>query len=324
MILLIFIPYASYCQDEERALRTMFLNAENAFDTFNDPATDDDDFTTSGVRRWNNKRYYRKIDDLHKTIIAAGEWSSPDIVALCEIENRKVLYDLATGTYLAKYNYSIVHEDSPDSRGIDVCLIYRTDRLKLIHYEYWKPPENDTVKFNSRNVLHASFECYNDTFHIIVNHWPSRRGGVLVAEDLRLTMALLVRHKVDSILKQPGGSKIILVGDFNSTPDDDAIVLLAEKDLVNLSSKIASSNEGTYRYSGVWETIDQVIISEYFLKCKSGLYAERNSMRIFKPDFLLVKDPVYPGLTPFSTYRGFRYQGGISDHLPVLLDLFLH
>ena len=33
------------------------------------------------------------------------------------------------------------------------------------------------------------------------------------------------------------------------------------------------------------------------------------------------KDPKYPGYSPLSTYRGYRYQGGFSDHLPVLLDL---
>ena len=44
-------------------------------------------------------------------------------------------------------------------------------------------------------------------------------------------------------------------------------------------------------------------------------------LRIFKPDFLMKKDQKYPGLSPFPTYRGYRYQGGFSDHLPVLLDL---
>ncbi|HLP74497.1 MAG TPA: endonuclease/exonuclease/phosphatase family protein [Bacteroidales bacterium] len=302
----------------------MFLNAENAFDTSDDPATEDEDFTPSGVRRWNLKRYYKKIEDLHKTIIAAGEWSPPEIVALCEIENRKVLLDLTTGTYLSKYNYSILHEDSPDSRGIDACLIYRTEKLKLLYHECWEPLMNAGEKFTSRKVMHASFACMADTFHIIINHWPSRRGGVLVAENLRMAIASMVRLKVDSILRLPGGSKIILIGDFNSTPDDNEIRVLSGNDLVNLSEKTALSNEGTYRYTGVWETIDQVIVSGNLLKSGTGLFADNNSMKVFKPAFLLAKDPVYPGLTPFSTYRGFKYQGGISDHLPVLVDLFLH
>lgn len=300
----------------------MFLNAENAFDTFNDPLTDDDDFTPSGVRRWNLKRYYKKIEDLHKTIVAAGEWSSPEIVALCEIENRKVLYDLISGTNLSGYNYSIIHEDSPDTRGIDVCLIYRGDKLKLIQQGYWKPSDNTIENFSGRNVLHATFVFQTDTFHVIVNHWPSRRGGVLAAEDLRMRIALMVRHKVDSLLLQPGGSKIIIAGDFNSTPDDAEMRLLTGKNLVNLSGK-AVTGEGTYRYAGVWETIDQVIVSESLMNSKKGIFIEKNSIKVFRPGFLLIKDPVYPGFTPFSTYRGFRYQGGVSDHLPVLIDLFL-
>jgi len=67
--------------------------------------------------------------------------------------------------------------------------------------------------------------------------------------------------------------------------------------------------------------IDQVIISKDLLKSKDGFYTEQSLLRIFKPDFLLKKDPKYPGLSPFSTYRGYKYQGGYSDHLPVLIDL---
>ena len=67
--------------------------------------------------------------------------------------------------------------------------------------------------------------------------------------------------------------------------------------------------------------IDQVIVSDKLLTCNKGLYTDAKMLSIFKPDFLLKKDPKYPGFTPFSTYRGYRYQGGFSDHFPVLLDL---
>ena len=67
--------------------------------------------------------------------------------------------------------------------------------------------------------------------------------------------------------------------------------------------------------------IDQVIVSEELIKTHEGLYTDSSSFKVFNPEFLLRNDPVYPGVSPFSTYRGFRYQGGFSDHLPVLLDL---
>jgi hypothetical protein len=67
--------------------------------------------------------------------------------------------------------------------------------------------------------------------------------------------------------------------------------------------------------------LDQVIVSDGLVKSSSGLFTDAKDFRIFKPDFLLRNDPKYPGMTTFSTYRGYRYQGGFSDHLPVLLDL---
>jgi hypothetical protein len=72
---------------------------------------------------------------------------------------------------------------------------------------------------------------------------------------------------------------------------------------------------------GTWEMIDQVIVSKDLLKSQTGLYTEQNLLRIFRPDFLLKKDPRYPGFSPYSTYKGYKYQGGFSDHLPVIIDL---
>jgi hypothetical protein len=72
---------------------------------------------------------------------------------------------------------------------------------------------------------------------------------------------------------------------------------------------------------GTWEMIDQVIVSCSLISSGSGLYTDKDMLTVFRPAFLMKKDPKYPGESPFSTYQGYRYQGGFSDHLPVLLDL---
>jgi hypothetical protein len=307
--------------------RVMFYNVENLFDTYDDSLTDDNDFLPDGLMRWNLARYNKKINSLFKTIIAAGEWDPPAIVGFCEIENRKVLEDLIYGTNLSKFNYSIIHEDSPDRRGIDVCLIYRRKLADLVLYKYWIPEELKNNDFNSRSVLYIKMVISSDTIHLIVNHWPSRRGGVLAGEDKRLQISAMVREKVDSILICSAKSaRIILLGDFNCTPEDKLIRDLiyspaSERILINLSDSIKENGRGTYRYMGRWEMIDQVIVSKGLLECEKGLYTDPNSLKIFRPDFLLKKDSKYPGFSPFSTYSGYRYQGGFSDHLPVILDL---
>jgi hypothetical protein len=134
LLVLYFFTIKGYPREDGPGIRIMFYNVENLFDIYNDPLTDDDEFLPSGVRRWNYKRYSRKINSVYKTIMAAGEWEPPAVVAFCEIENRKVVEYLVNGTYLSKYNYRIIHEDSPDERGIDVCLIYRQGMFFIPDY----------------------------------------------------------------------------------------------------------------------------------------------------------------------------------------------
>jgi predicted extracellular nuclease len=248
---------------------------------------------------------------------------------MCEVENRKVLQDLLFKTYLLRYDYGIIHEDSPDQRGIDVCLIYRRDAVELLYYRYLIPAGLRVEDFHTRSVLYARMKVYSDTMDLIVNHWPSRRGGALAGEDMRKSIAGMVGEVCDTISGSSSGkAKILICGDFNSTPDDIEIRTLVNSrisgsSLVNLSENKAVHGEGSYRYKGIWEMIDQVIISESFLDSVSGLYTSMDHLKIFRPDFLLENDPVYPGLSPFSTYRGYRYHGGYSDHLPVIIDLII-
>ena len=327
-LVLLAIKNSGYSQDVSiRPVRLMFYNVENLFDVFNDSLKADSDFLPGGPMRWNNTRYNRKINSLYKTIVAAGSWEPPEIVAMCEVENRDILEDLVYGTYLSKFNYRIIHEDSPDTRGIDVCLIYRIESLNLIDFKYWIPASINREDFTTRSILYARFAVHEDTLHLIVNHWPSRRGGVLAGEDIRSKISGMIREKADSIIKcSSSGQRIVITGDFNCTPDDHEIRSLVAPEesnvfLINLSQNPAEGGLGTYRYMGTWEMIDQVIVSGFLLSCKNGMYTNAKMLTIFKPGFLLAKDPKYPGSSPLSTYRGYKYQGGYSDHLPVLLDL---
>ena len=309
-------------------VRVMFYNVENLFDTFNDSLTEDDEFLPGGLMRWNQTRYNKKINSVYKVIVAAGEWDPPAIIGLCEIENRKVLEDLVYGTMLSNYSYGIIHNDSPDTRGIDVCMIFRKDIVRVIEYRSWIPGSMEKADFHSRSILYAKCAIKDDTLHLIINHWPSRRGGVLAGEPLRKEISDMIRNAVDSIGESsPVPAKILILGDFNCNPDDPVIQGLVNHDLsngpdlINLADRIKSNNSGTYRYMGAWEILDQIIVSEELLECKKGLFADNKNFRIFMPDFLLKSESKYPGFTPFSTYKGYRYQGGFSDHLPVLLDL---
>ena len=329
-VLMFFFLAFVHSQEESDSvsIRIMFYNVENLFDIVDDTLKEDNEFLPGGLMRWNQTRYVHKINSVYKTIIAAGEWNPPAIIGLCEIENRKVLDDLVYGTYLSNYGYGIIHEESPDPRGIDVCLIFRKDIVHVIDHKSWIPPGVKREDFLTRSILYSKCVIFDDTIHLIVNHWPSRRGGVLAGEPMRNKIAMMIRNAVDSLSNvSPGISKIIIMGDFNCSPDDPVIQSLINPGvpkatlLINLADKFRSNVSGTYRYMGTWEMLDQIIVSSGLLNCKHGVFTDIKDFRIFKPDFLLKDDSKYPGVTTFSTYRGYRYEGGFSDHLPVLLDL---
>lgn len=319
--------YSQY--SNAKSIRLMFYNVENLFDVYDDSLKDDNDFLPGGVMRWNFSRYTKKLNSLYKTLAAAGEWNLPAVIALCEVENRKVLEDLTGKTYLSKYDYRIIHEESADQRGIDVCMIYRKDLAEVLDFSYHIPCQIRRADFLTRSVLYTRLLIHEDTLHLIVNHWPSRRGGALAGEEMRMKIAGMVKGLCDSIrMAGNSHSKIIICGDFNCTPDDIEMKALIDRErsgmaLINLSERPAEKGEGSYRYKGIWEMIDQVIVSEPLLNSGSGLFTEPDRFRVFNPLFLLEKDPVYPGFSPFATYRGYRYHGGFSDHLPVMIDLLI-
>jgi hypothetical protein len=319
-----------YSQDSASlSYRLLFYNTGNFFDTSDDTLTLDDDFTPDGVMRWNHTRYDQKVRSLYKVITASGGWEPPAIVGLCEVENRKVLNDLVYGTYLPRYDYSVLHFESNDPRGIDIGIIYRKNIVKLLHSEPLIPEGYDSASFHTRFVLYSKWLISDDTVHLFLNHWPSRRGGVLPGEELRKSIASMVRQRSDSITMCSGGTAgIIIAGDFNCSPDDGEMIIItgsmdneAQGRYINISAAMSGEIPGTYKYRGAWEMIDQIIVSKPLIDKNRKVFTSAENSGVFSPDFLLRKDNSFTGVTPFSTYTGYRYSGGFSDHLPVFIDL---
>jgi hypothetical protein len=312
--------------------RIMFYNVENLFDLHDDTATSDEAFTPSGDMHWTENRYYHKINNMGKVILAVGGWNPPDIIGLGEIENQKVLDDLIHSSLLSKFPYGLVHYDSPDRRGIDVGLIYNRETVRMIDSKSIKVTFKD---LKTRDILYFKALLHGDTCHFFVNHWPSRYTGQLETEKERMAVAGLLRHHCDSLFQGNNWARIIIMGDFNDDPDDVSIsgtlsaTLNAEvsvpDDLYNLSVKPDTGIiRGTLKYEGRWNLFDQIIVSGAMLLNENGVAVKKNSFAILHNMFLLEPDRKFNGYKPLRTYSGFKYRGGFSDHLPVYVDLMQH
>lgn len=306
----------------------MFYNTENLFDCENDSLTLDDEFTPEGDRRWNYGRLHAKADRLAKVILAAGKWNAPVFVGLCEVESQQALEVLVKQTPLNKYNYKIIHKDSPDSRGIDVALIYRSELFKPFEYKALPIIDPLNAEFKTRDILRVTGIINTcDTIHVFINHWPSRYGGIMETVRLRSLAAETLKKSIQELYTEYPYARIICMGDFNDSPEDESLsgVLKAAKsdntevrgEMINLSFEWISQPVQTLKNLYSWQVFDQCIVSDYLLErmgCIQHIKAE-----IFDAGFLLEPDQKYGGVKPKRTYVGFKYQEGFSDHLPILL-----
>ncbi len=314
-------------------LRLIFYNVENLFDTVNDPGKDDDAFTPDGDRRWNAYRLRIKVNNIYKALVAAAEFEIPAIIGLCEVENMHVLEMLATQTGLKNHDYRIIHRNSADRRGIDVAVLYRP--------EYFIPLDTLFLAINfpfdtlatTRDILYLKgLARGTDTLYLFVNHWTSRWGGQAITEPYRNHTASVLRSFTDSLLLQHPDAAIVIMGDFNDEPNDISLRkhLFASLDtdnpesgkLYNVSFTPGRSNMGSCKYQGEWFLFDQFIVSGSLLNGSAPLQTCLKSFSVFSAGFLLIPDESWFGFKPFRSYEGFRYTGGFSDHLPVVLDLW--
>ena len=295
----------------QESLRVLFWNTENLFDCKDDPKKNDNEFLPEATRHWTYFRYRDKIKNLAKGIIASGTDYVPDLVGLCEVENDSCLYDLTRRSPLKEAGYRYVMTDSPDQRGIDVALLYQRGSFKLIQHQSIQIPSKQLKKAPTRDILHVVGKVVSgDTLDVMVVHYPSRRGGKAKSEPHRLLVTEILKQTVDSVMQVRQNPNVVIMGDFNDGPSSAVMKkLCSDGRLVNL---MQGKKEGTYRYRGKWEILDQFLVSRN---------VRAKNVEILRHPFLLEEDEKYGGDKPFRTYNGMRYQGGFSDHLPIILDL---
>ena len=292
-------------------------NVENLFDTRDDPATNDDEFTPQGDRRWTTRRLRYKLDGIYKTIVMMD---MPDVVGLGEVENKYVLRELCNGTPLRKGHYRYVHYDSPDRRGIDCALLYRSDRFRVLGSRAVSLSDSAS-DYYTRDILEVvGVTATGDTVCLLVNHWPSKRGGD-EAEERRIEAAETLRGLMLELHARYPQAAVIAMGDMNSTPieapmaeglDFGADSINADG-IRNLTLRLPHT-WGSHKYQGQWRYIDQMLLAAD----SRWLVAD---MKLMHFDHLLTAEKGHIGQRPRRTYQGPKYEGGLSDHLPLKLRL---
>jgi predicted extracellular nuclease len=324
------------CQDlpsAKNSLTAVFYNVENLFDIYNDPNTNDEEFLPESSKQWNGEKYKKKITDLAKVLSSINEKELPALIGLAEVENLKVLEDLAASPKLRPGKYGIIHYDSKDERGIDVALLYNKDKIEVIDSRAVPVVFGFGIQDVTRDILYAKFRIKDDNvYHIFINHWPSRSPNEQESEIKRITAAITLRKEVDNILNFENNARIIIMGDFNDEPTNKSVMQILNatnkrknlnyRDLYNLMYDLHNTgNEGSITYKDNWQMFDQIIVTPELLKKGTGYYLSYSDGKVYKGDEVLFTNPQTKLTGPNRTYDGNSYLGGVSEHLPVYIIL---
>lgn len=313
-----------------------FYNLENLFDTIDDPYKNDE---ASPIMELPEKSraevYWKKNANMARVISEIGTKTAkapPAIVGVAEIENRVVLEDLVNDPQLAKWNYGIIHYDSPDARGIDVALLYQKKVFRplssSVHEVVIYDLDNPDKRYYTRDVLLVSGILETDTIHFLVNHWPSRYGGEKRSRPNREKAAGVNKEVIDSLQAIDRNAKVIVMGDLNDGPYNTSVKKIlgakAEKKetpprgIYNpFENMLLKKGLGTLGYRDSWDLFDQMMVTQSLLENKGYRLYDAG---IYNPDYLINQSGRYRGY-PFRSYSDGEFTGGYSDHFPVYLYL---
>ncbi|MFO7880441.1 MAG: endonuclease/exonuclease/phosphatase family protein [Bacteroidota bacterium] len=310
-----------------------FYNLENLFDTINDPDIYlNEEFTPEGDKNYNTRKYESKLENLSSVIEKVGAdltKQPPVICGISEIENKSVVEDLVNETCLEKYNYGIVHYDSPDERGVDVGMIYRKDFFEVTSSASYPVKFDFDTTDNTRDQLLVSGKLDGEEMHFIVVHWPSRGGGEMASRPKRNAAGDVARHIVDSLLKEDENAKIMVMGDFNDNPTDESLQdhlsakgkkrNLENDDLFNPMAELYKDGVGSGAYRDKWYLFDMVIVSQGLLEDPKEGYSFYKA-HIYNEPFLRQSKGRFKGY-PYRSFVGDTWMGGYSDHFPAYIYL---
>jgi len=231
-------------------IKVAFWNVENLFDTTASPIAADLEFTPA--QGWTEEAFDAKVANLASIITQMHGGAGPDLLGLCEVENKGVVEVLMSE--IGRPDYSVAHVEAPDIRGIDCSLIYSTEVFE-------DPPEADIkghlvhFRYPTRDIFQVRLTLKDNgaELNVFVNHWPSRSQGQFESEPHRMTVGERCGQLVDRVLKlnpeefdlAPDSAEgltglnarwnrnVLLMGDFNDEPFNRSMTdyLMASKDL---------------------------------------------------------------------------------------------
>ena len=309
-----------------------FWNVENLFDVESaDRPEKLRRIIAKDIAGWNQPLLDSKLRQLSTVIRSMNSGAGPDILGVCEVENRNVLVKLTE--QIANdggRKYLVAHADTSDNRGIDVAFLYDplvASTSPADMFQHWV-----VKRYATRELFQVNFHISGKTVVLIGNHWPSRTAGQYESEPYRMTAGETLSYWIERIHEELGEDiGIIVMGDFNDEPfnrsiaeyalstNDSRLVINGRNPyLLNLMWPLLASGAGSHVYEGRWNMLDQIMLNRGVVSGKCGWH-QKGKARIEGIDTMSY--PNKPGPRKFGIKPTKRDTAGFSDHYPVSITL---
>jgi endonuclease/exonuclease/phosphatase family metal-dependent hydrolase len=327
-----------------------FWNLENLFAPEGFPGREP--WIAAAMRKdlagWTPALFDAKVSQLGSLIVRMNEGAGPDLLGVCEVENRFCLEALRDrlNALLPGRRYDIVHADATlDRRGIDTAFLFDGARLTV-------DPQAIFSHFvmrrtGTRDITQVTFRLSSGReFIALCNHWPSRSGGPASdSQGFRMTAGETLGYWHERIREERGKDMpVIAFGDFNDDPSDPSLTIHAgasreRDDIENAESarfynlawgylrrSVTDVNGrtrilyGTLYFKGNANLFDQILVSPAFLAKSAPLRVleETATIEAFADMVSSSKNegPIRFGLPKGNAAENIE-PAGFSDHFPV-------
>jgi len=294
------------------------------------------------IAGWTPTLRDRKIDQLASVIAQMNRGRGPDLLGVCEVENRFVverLIDAVNSRLPTARSYALVHADTDDARGIDVAFVYDDTLLDV------PSPADESVFFHvvmrrnaTREIVQVNFATTTPsarTWAVFGNHWPSRSGGQSESAGYRAIAGETLSFFHQRVLEVHGPqTPMLAMGDFNDEPFDVSLVRHAlgtrqqtkvtsarESPLLwNLMWPSAGAPDGTFYFDNQPNLLDQFLVNKNMAVGDARLHAVPDSVQILKPPAMVDPGP-YKKPVPFGGMGSPVNPDGYSDHFPITMTV---
>jgi len=350
-------------------IEVAFYNVENLFDVNHDFGKNDWEFLPKGYpgkkeaceliksdyfkerclnSNWTKEKLNLKLLQI-KDLFTREREHLPDILGLCEIENKNVLKKLAKILGYKKY----IVTKGPDKRGIDVAILYNpSSKLKLIRSKEHRIEGNHFISMPTRSILEVEFDVGGGHKLVTyVNHWPSQRNP----SQTRLIASRSLKKLILKQIKKSSRTRVIAMGDFNTIAKDfprpirgvltevvepsmagESLLVDIHKVFLRAGPKVLKNliSRGTYFYvkNMEWNQLDRFLISSNFF-AKKGLTVDVDSYTVYAPGFSTkaynYDDPDFwtYGSVISGVPKKYNFEtldpedAGYSDHFPIFVKV---